>query len=418
MARMPEDFQDEKSMERLKGKIAALEQEITQREFEKGNQQAQGIANYSGLLKQLEDAEARYYGLFEGVPDAILITDAQSNYTDANAAATALLGYSHAQFLKMKVADIMSIEPAQTEAMFSEFTQKGYWRGEVELRHCNGKLIAAESNATVIKLLSGTIYVAIIRDISERKELEKQKDEFIMVASHDLRSPLTSIMGHAQMLERDLKHQLIGKEPDRNLASQTKYLESLLLSTEIIVHESQRMRELINRLFEFNLIQSGRLELYYSTPANLVALLKQALAQHRVASETHTLQLEAAEEEIWVTCDEARIEEVLDNLISNAIKYSPPGSTIKAGITLKSEENQVVIWVQDQGYGIAEAAQQRLFERFYRVRSEQTKDVTGLGLGLYISSKIVKEHGGQMWIKSRPGEGSTFYFSLPLNVLV
>lgn len=226
MEKWADEHQDETEVERLKEKIARLEEEINQYQGQKASLSLQTndkITNHSNLLRRLEEAEARYYGLFEGVPDAILVADAQGNYIDANVTATKMLGYSHDQFLQMKVADVMSLEPAQTEAMFAEFTDKGYWRGEVELRHKDGKLVPAESNATAINLPSGTIYVAVIRDITERKELENQKDEFLMTASHDLRSPLTSIQGHAQLLERQLRHLLARESRSDHPATPGRY---------------------------------------------------------------------------------------------------------------------------------------------------------------------------------------------------
>ena len=167
----------------------------------------------------------------------------------------------------------------------------------------------------------------------------------------------------------------------------------------------------------------------YSENSNLVGLLQQVVTQLIVTTENHVLHIDSATpSEVRVSYDEARVEQVLNNLISNAIKYSPDGTTVTVGVEVagpaavsnfqQADEtearDEVVVWVRDEGYGISPEAQAHIFERFYRVQNEQTASKSGLGLGLFISCEIVRQHGGRMWVESEEGGvGSTFYFALP-----
>ena len=123
---------------------------------------------------------------------------------------------------------------------------------------------------------------------------------------------------------------------------------------------------------------------------------------------------EASLKALAITCDEARVEQVLNNLMSNAIKYSSPGKPVVAGVE-QGQSNEVIVWVRDQGPGIGQEEQAHIFDRFYRSHAYENPGVEGLGLGLYIAHEIVNRHGGRMWLASKPEAGSTFYFSLPLT---
>lgn len=144
-------------------------------------------------------------------------------------------------------------------------------------------------------------------------------------------------------------------------------------------------------------------------------LVQQVVEQQRVTTDDNIIIAQLPKEVVAFPHDEARIVEVLSNLINNAIKYSPHGTTITVGVDSPPGNNEVVVWVRDQGYGIGLAQQKRLFEKFYRATDGQAEKVQGLGLGLYISCEIIKQHGGRMWVESEVGKGSTFYFSLPVK---
>jgi len=263
-------------------------------------------------------------------------------------------------------------------------------------------------------------------DIDEQKKAMEQKDQFLAVASHDLRTPLSSIKGYAQILARNLAKEQPG-QPETDAAQLSSATKSLNM-VRTIIQQSERMNELINRLLDFSRIQGGQLSLQYSENSNLVELLQQVVTQLIVTTENHVLQIDTATPSaVRVSYDAARVEQVLNNLISNAIKYSPDGTTVTVGVEIATAavsdsqqadeteaRDEVVVWVRDEGYGISPEAQAHIFERFYRVQNEQTASKSGLGLGLFISCEIVRQHGGRMWVESEEGRvGSTFYFTLP-----
>lgn len=281
--------------------------------------------------------------------------------------------------------------------------------------------------------------IAVTRDITELKRSEEErtkllvqeqaaaqaltalnqlKDLFISVASHELRSPLTAAKGYIQLVQRSLGRQLQNQSgPDEPVV--TKNLESLGL----VSYQLDRMEMLINQLLDFSRMQNNKLELHYSAGANLAGLVRRVVEQQQRVTPDHRLHFNSTEETLSADFDEARLEQVLTNLITNAVKYSPAETTVTIRIEKQispptpdspfPNATEVVISVQDEGYGIPPEDQLHIFERFYRARNGETR-AEGLGLGLYISHEIVVQHGGRIWLESRPEQGSTFYFSLPL----
>lgn len=253
------------------------------------------------------------------------------------------------------------------------------------------------------------------------EELSRLKDEFLAVASHDLRTPVTSIKGYGQLLQRNLlrqqQAQLSRAATDpATLESDTKFFENSLRVVATVLNQINRLNELINRLLDFSRIVEGQLSLQYTPQTDLVKLVQETVANLGMTTEHHRIVMQPFPptlDKLPVAYDEARLEQVLNNLISNAIKYSSSGTQITVGIE-PLHPNEVIIWVRDEGYGISPEEQKHLFERFYRVRNWPLHDKSGLGLGLYISAEIVKQHGGRIWVESESGQGSTFYVALPL----
>jgi signal transduction histidine kinase len=246
------------------------------------------------------------------------------------------------------------------------------------------------------------------------ERLNLLKDEFISLASHELRTPLTSIMGNAEVMERVAQRMLNGSNgASTTEASKIKRtLEQQQHSLESILHQSRRLNTLIDEMLDIARIHGAQFELHKQEHVELVALVRRVI-ENQAAVSKRRIELETAEEEISGTWDDARIEQVLNNLLSNAVKYSPEGTTISVRIERTGRE--VIVSVHDQGEGISEQQQAHIFDRYYRVRTKENVSVDGLGLGLYIVHEIVALHGGSMWLESNQGEGSTFYFSLPLG---
>ena len=248
--------------------------------------------------------------------------------------------------------------------------------------------------------------VDITKQVQARQELmqlNRLKDEFLSLASHELRTPLTSIMGHSELLQRTLKRLDYGEISKSGFTQEVHVLD-------MIVHQSRRLNHLIEEMMDITRIRSEQFEIKHKENVNIIKLMQRVLEQY--IDSKHEINLVTHDDEIIVNCDEGRIEQVLSNLVSNAIKYSQAGKPIE--VRVERDKHEVTIAVRDEGVGISEEQQRHIFERFYRVHNNRNAGIEGLGLGLYIAHEIVVRHGGRMWLESKPGQGSTFYFSLPL----
>ncbi len=255
------------------------------------------------------------------------------------------------------------------------------------------------SGAAPILGAAGEITGAVFSysDITPIKQLEQMKDEFVSIAAHELRTPLTAIKGYTELLERRLRDQ-----PDRERERQ---------SLRVIRKQADRLARLVNEMLDVSRIEAGQLQLYRE-PFDLHALAREVLTSLRVSTEAHTLTLDA-EGEMIVDADAARIEQVLINLITNAITYSPDGGEV--AVRIWRDEKTARLSVRDDGVGIASAEIAHLFERFYRTPQAGIMRSGGMGLGLYISNEIVARHGGTIRVESALGAGSAFTVSLPLE---
>lgn len=232
--------------------------------------------------------------------------------------------------------------------------------------------------------------------ITARRELEKRKDEFISLASHELKTPVATLKGFTQLLLRRLKKQ-----------GQTQSLEPLdKMSTQL-----DKLTSLINDLLDLSRIQAGKLA-FREQEFDLAALVRETVENLQQTTPTHRLLIREDTSAV-IYGDRDRIGQVLINVLTNAVKYSPQAH--KVLIRLVCEQEQAVVSIQDFGVGIPPDQLAQIFERFYQVSGAKgQKDLTGLGIGLYISQEIVQRHQGRLWVESCPGRGSTFCCALPL----
>ncbi len=231
-------------------------------------------------------------------------------------------------------------------------------------------------------------------DITERRELEWHKDAFLAIASHELKTPVTSLKAYAQLLRRTYTK-----------AGDEKATHMLLAMEE----QANALAHLIEHLLDTTQLQSGTLPLQVAL-FDITKLVYTLVENVQQTTKKHSIRVEGTILEPFMG-DAERISQVLTNLLSNAIKYSPGAEHIL--VRLVAKPDAILLSVQDFGMGIPADKQAYLFERFYRVNDQMHMSVPGLGLGLYISSEIVKQHGGQMWVESRAGEGSTFFARFP-----
>jgi two-component system CheB/CheR fusion protein len=251
----------------------------------------------------------------------------------------------------------------------------------------------------------------------EMEQLSLLKDDFLTLASHELRTPLSSILGNAQLLQRNIQRQMnVTRESVNGNGTAKSDVDEEVLMLERIIHQVRRMDKLVGEMMDITRMRAELFQLEKRQHVNIVELVRRVVEQDPINTR-HKLNLHTDAQELFVTCDEIRVEQVLNNLLSNAIKYSPKGTPIEVGVESRpdNEPKEVVVWVRDKGPGINEKEQLNIFDRFYRTQNKKRVRVEGLGLGLYIAHEIIRQHGGQIWLESKPGEGSTFYFSLSLE---
>lgn len=235
-----------------------------------------------------------------------------------------------------------------------------------------------------------------IEDITEKKQIERQKDDFISIASHELKTPVTSMKMYAQILQ---KHPLLTTD---------KKAADMLTKMDL---QMNRLTELVASFMNVYKLGTKKLRLN-KTHFELDELITEVVANFQYTVSSHTIE-QIVEQTATVFADRARINQVLVNIISNAIKYSPDAD--KVIVTFSKTKDAVQVSVQDFGMGIPKHEQSRIYERFFRAEGKKEGKIPGLGLGLFISKEIVKQHGGNLWVDSVDKRGSTFYFTLPMS---
>jgi PAS domain S-box-containing protein len=265
--------------------------------------------------------------------------------------------------------------------------------GGLFLGHKEADIFTAEHESMVLNIASqAAIALDNARLYEEVKELSIKKDEFLSIASHELKTPLTSLKAFNQLLQRTHNPEML-----------SVFLGKSALNIE-------RLERLVNDLLDVTKINAGKI-LYDMQPFDFRMMLKESIESVQHTTTTHEIILHA-DLEVVITGDRMRLEQVMNNFLTNAVKYSPGGK--KVLVNAKLEEGNIMVSIQDFGIGIQPDHLKRLFERFYRADNTVMR-FEGLGLGLFISSEILKRHMGDFWIESEPGKGSTFHFRLPEN---
>jgi two-component system phosphate regulon sensor histidine kinase PhoR len=257
--------------------------------------------------------------------------------------------------------------------------------------------------------------VAVLNDITDRKQIEKWKDEFLSSVSHELRTPLTPIKGYTQHLLRRVERRLAETASETGdghvrQAAPESYEHHCL---EIIQSEAEHLERLVNNLLDFSLLQRGALQLHV-LEFDLAELLKQMVQSIQASAEQHRLTLHLLAQDTRASADRERIRVIIGNLIDNAIKYSPNGGPVT--ITLLESASELIVAVSDQGIGIASEQVDCLFDRFQRPHVLGPHQYGGIGVSLYLAHAIMKLHGGRIWAESQHGQnetGTTFAFALP-----
>lgn len=350
--------------------------------------------------------------IIESSDDAIISKNLEGIITSWNKSAEKLFGHTEAEALGKHISLIIPIERLAEEQLIINKIKSGQRLEHFETIRITkfGSRIPISLTISPIKNYKGQIVGAskIARDITRQKMAEEKlqnyaqeikvlnakKDEFIGLASHELKTPITSLNGYLQIIERNLP------SDDRNKA----FISKALLQVN-------KLNSLISDLLDVSKIQTGKLPFTYSS-FDLCEVLTEVAEMLQHSYTSHKISLHFNQQPIVLKADQQRIEQVIINLITNAIKYSPGGARVIVNAAI--DNNKVTVSVQDFGIGIAPEQQENIFSRFYRVENISIP-VSGLGIGLYISHEIISRHEGRLWVESNIGKGSTFYFELPAN---
>jgi two-component system, chemotaxis family, CheB/CheR fusion protein len=356
------------------------------------------ITERKRAMDAIAESERRFHTLSDHAPVMIWMSDADANCNYLNQTWLSFTGKTLEEEIgKGWYRGIHSDDLESFLGIYNEaFAQHKPFKTDYRLKRHDGEYRWIMAHG-VPRFVNNNTFVGFIGtciDITERINLERQKDDFMSIASHELKTPVTSIKAYTQIL-----HEKFKKLQDENTASMLGRLDNQI----------DKMTNLINTLLDVARIQSGQME-YERELVDVNPFIKNiAEEMHRVYP-THEIVLELTEDDTLMT-DRLRITQVLTNLISNAVKYSPDANKII--ITTSGTKDDLTVTVKDFGVGIADSKHEQIFERFFRVNESEITRVSGLGLGLYITSQIVRQQGGRIWLESEPGKGSRFSFSLP-----
>jgi two-component system phosphate regulon sensor histidine kinase PhoR len=339
--------------------------------------------------------QARQEAIFNSMVEGLLVLDGGGRIQLANRSCARLFGTdiefrgkTLIEALRLhELADLAGSLSASQPVLGSELTLPGERERTLEV------------NAAAILDPAGQLRgsVLVFHDLTRLKKLERTREEFVANVSHELRTPLSLIKGYAETL-------LDGAGQDPEVLS--RFLQ-------IIDRNAERLRLLIEDLLTISELESGRVKLECQS-IDLKPVIDKVLADYQARAAAKGTRLENRAPSLLVHADANRLEQVLSNLLDNAIKYGKPAGnvTLQAQVTGSA---QVEIAVHDDGPGIPPAALERIFERFYRLDKGRSRDQGGTGLGLAIVKHIVQSHGGKVWAESSPGHGAAFYFTLPFG---
>jgi PAS domain S-box-containing protein/excisionase family DNA binding protein len=346
--------------------------------------------------KRDEEAVNRLAAIVASSDDAIIAKTLDGTIVDWNGGAERLYGYSAAEIIGRPIALLVPADRPDELPAIMERLQRGERIDHYETERVtkDGRRLCVSVTISPLRDGSGRIVgaSAIARDISERRAMERLQQDFLAMVSHELRNPLTSVKGLAQLMQRR------GAYNPR--------------AVEGIIAQTNHLNRLIGDLLDVTRLEAGRLELQCE-PLDLVAFVAESLDQARAQAPDQIFTLAAPASPVPGCYDRDRLHQVLQNLLSNAIKYAPDGAV---AVRVTIDNAYARISVSDQGPGISADDSPKLFDRFYRAAA--TADgAKGFGIGLYVARMLVEAHGGRIWVESRPGQGCEFTFTLPLDAL-
>lgn len=347
-----------------------------------------------------ESERQRLDGVLRHMTDGVLATDRRGNIILVNNRALSLLNVPHQKAIGISILSLLDITNQVTLETLLTSDQ------EVLMNRSDGKIqTILKAEFSLIRRDTGFVtgLVCVLTDVTEQEKTEQERRDFVSNVSHELRTPLTSIKSYSEALSD-------GAWEDPVIAPQF---------IEVIQSETNRMIRMIGNLLDLSKLDGGQIKpemelLDYKRVMNHIIDRFEFMLKSGKTSKGFVINREFTTSDIYIEMDQDRMTQVIDNLINNAIKYSPAGGEIF--ISIQESHNKVTTIVRDQGLGIPQKDLPHLFERFYRVDKARSRDQGGTGLGLAISKEVIELHGGKIWVESREGYGSSFIFELPYEI--
>lgn len=374
-----------------------------------------GIARDITKRKEIEEEYKKQKDqleiIFQHVSDGIVVQGRNGEIIFANYAAAQAIGFksvesllnaTQEEFLKaFRILD-ESGEIIKSDHLPGRRALRGENPPEVVLRYFRAgsreeKWVLIKATPIFDEKKKVQFVVNVFHDVTASKLAEKHKDEFLAIASHEIKTPITSIKAFVQILEEKLKNY-----PDKSVVNHINSVGTQL----------ERMTRLVNELLDLSKMGRGILPIE-PTRFRVIHFIQELVGSLQPSLNGHQLVIKSKTGDRFVVWDRERISQVLVNLITNAVKYSPNASKVLLSIT--EGKSKIKVSIKDYGIGIPKEYQNKIFQRFFRAVQDEGETYAGLGLGLYITAQIVRQHQGQIWVKSTPGKGSVFFVELPVN---
>ena len=350
--------------------------------------------------ENLAQEKNRLSSVLSYMSDGVIATNRRGQITMINSTAQRLLNLDFETATQMSILDLLDGENPYT---YSELLSK---TPEIHLsrRDANDEFVTLRVNFALIRKESGFIsgLVAVLHDATEQEKEERERRLFVSNVSHELRTPLTSVKSYLEALDDGALSEPVA--PD---------------FVKVSLNETNRMMRMVTDLLSLSRIdnETSQLEIELTNFTAFITFILNRFDKIKSQSQEDTKKYELIREypitPIWVEIDTDKMTQVIDNILNNAIKYSPDGGKIKVG--MKTTDAQLIISISDEGLGIPKKDLPRIFDRFYRVDKARSRAQGGTGLGLAIAKEIVKQHKGFIWAKSEYGKGSTFTIVLPYD---
>ncbi len=368
--------------------------------------QAAVVVTSSKMLREIEEERKKDSALLSSIGEGVLAVDKLEKIILLNPSGEQITGYLQEELLGKTIKETLGIWNKENKLIEDKDSPipkvltdgKKLALSEIYLKKRDGTLFPAYLSVAATRDADDKVMGAIVvfRDITHELEVEQMKQELISIATHELRTPITGIKGYLDMILTGDAGPISGE------------LKEMI---EEIIKINQRLADLVDDLLNVGRIEQGRIELK-PIPMDIVKLIEEVVKELQIQAKDKNLQLRFEKHEMeQVKADPERTRQILINLVGNAIKYTEHGSVT---VALGKNEHEVIVAVEDTGMGISKEGQEKLFEKFYRVKTDKTRRITGTGLGLWITKQLVERQGGKIWVESVEGKGSTFHFSLPM----